>query len=139
MKIHAIRPEHFAEISVWNRQLQIDEGSLVMSLEEIERRMKSWFSEKYSGCIFDSDGPVGYAIYRPTDFDSEGERFYLRQFFVAKEHRQKGYATQAFHLMVKEIFKGQRVILEVLETNPQGRKFWNSVGLKPYCTKLELT
>ena len=85
--------------------------------------------------LFVEDDAVGYALYRPTDPDSEGSGgLYLRQFFIARDRRRSGSGRRAFACFRKEVLEGRPLRLEVLRSNPGGEAFWRACGLVPYCT-----
>ena len=137
MKIRYIEECEFNLIARWNRQLQEDEGAPIMSVEHIEARLRNWLQGPYACIIFSMDSDVGYAIYRISDDEAEGRGVYLRQFFIARTFRRKGYGRIAFNLITDGLFRGQRIVVEALESNPGGIAFWQSVGMLPYCRKFE--
>ena len=137
MKLRVAQSADFARIARWNRQLQEDEGAEVMSPAAIETRLKSWLSDGYQAAIFTLDYPVGYALYRHADPDSEGVGIYIRQFYIDRAERRKGYGRAAFRLLSDQLVGERRVILEVLDLNQSGHAFWRSLGFKPYSTKYE--
>ena len=63
--------------------------------------MHGWLSGgEYRAVLFERDSqPVAYALYR-ADADAS---IYLRQFFVAREHRRQGIGVAAIELLVGEI------------------------------------
>jgi GNAT superfamily N-acetyltransferase len=83
--------------------------------------------------IEDSNAPRGYALYR-----REPEYFYLRQFFVAPEHRRRGIGRAAIYWLRDHVWGNDRVRVEVLVGNTTGIDFWRSVGFADYCLTLEL-
>ena len=129
-----------AEIASLNIQLQIDEGSQPLSQQQAEQRLTKWLSQDYRCYFLLSDNiRVGYVLFRPTDSDSEGhpEGFYIRQFMIIPEHRGKGLGAAAFEHFASHITGNAPLILEVLISNPMGRKFWNSVGFNEHSIKCE--
>lgn len=137
-----LRPADASDLPLvanWNRQLQEDEGASVMSVAAIESRLSRWLDASYEAVIFENQGPVGYALYRPTDPDLEGAGgIYLRQFFIAREARRTGLGSEAFGLLVREVIDGRRMVLEVLASNPAGHAFWRSLHLEEYSTAFQL-
>jgi len=127
-------------VSSWNRQLQENEGAIVMEADAIRARLERWLAAGYEGVVFLHEStPIGYALFRPTDPDRETPGgVHPRQFFIAREQRRRGFGTAAFHAFVAHIVAGRRLVLEVLESNPEGRAFWLSLGLEPYSSTLEL-
>ena len=125
-------------LASWNRQLQEDEGASVLSAGACESRLRAWLDGDYTGVVFEKAGPVGYALHRPTDPDSQGAGgLYLRQFFIDRGRRRQGLGAEAFDLFVREILSGRRLVLEALTANPIGLAFWRSRGLSEYCTTFE--
>ena len=106
----------------------------------ILERLQRWLNADYDGLLFElGAGPVGYALFRPTDPDLKGPGgIYLRQFFIVPEHRRRGIGTQAFELFLNQRVGGRRLVLEALTSNPSGQMFWQSLGLTVYSTTLEL-
>ena len=127
-------------VTSWSRQLQMDEGAIVMEPEVISARLRRWLDSDYDGVIFELDTtPIGYALFRPTDPELKApDGIYLRQFFISPEHRRCGAGTAAFREFVVQAVRGRRLMLEVLESNPIGQSFWRSLGLIPYSIALEL-
>jgi ribosomal protein S18 acetylase RimI-like enzyme len=138
MIVRAANRSDFAQLAVWNQQLQEDEGAAVMSLEAIENRLNQWLRADYRAVVFVAQTPVGYALFRSTNADSEGPGVYIRQFYIDRSQRRKGYGTAAFELLANEFLADHRVILEALESNPAGNEFWVSLGFEPYSIKYEL-
>ena len=138
MTVKNVTDTEFPLIVKWNQQLQEDEGATVMTFAAIEARFRKFFEEEYQAVIFEDPQPVGYALYRPTYTESEGPGYYLRQFFIDRDQRRKGYGRSAFNCLRETIFANHRIILEVLETNPGGYYFWQAVGMTPYSHKLEI-
>jgi len=131
-------------VAKWNVQLHEDEGSKPMSIEAAEKRYRRWLRENsYKGVIFKVDGaPIGYVIYehRKEHPDSrDTEAIYIRQFFIAREFRRKGYGTAAFTIVVdKFVPSNTSVKLNVKSSNPLGQQFWETLGFKPENTEYEL-
>ena len=110
-----------------------------MEAAAIIARLRRWLANEYQGLLFELDSrPVGYALFRPTDPDLKGaDGIYLRQFFIAREHRRRGLGSQAFGLFVDHAVSGRRVVLEALASNPAGQAFWQSLGLRVYSVAFE--
>jgi ribosomal protein S18 acetylase RimI-like enzyme len=135
-----VTPEDISILVDLNRQLQSEEGSEVMSTTNIRRRLTKWLSTDYQAVVFEqADQLVAYALYRDGDTDAEGKDvIYLRQFFVVGTDRRQGIGSKAFDLLLNEIWPlGKRILLEVLSSNPAGKKFWRSLGFEEYRIKLE--
>jgi GNAT superfamily N-acetyltransferase len=140
MRWRSVEPGDYQLVADWNRELQVEEGAAPMETPEISTRLQRWLSAEYEAMIFEvNSSSIGYALFRPTDPDPEGPGgIYLRQFFIAPAHRRTGNGSRAFRLFVREAVRGRRLLLEALETNPNGRKFWRSLGLHVYSYKFEL-
>ena len=125
----------------WNRQLQQDEGSVALSETEARERLQRWLQSAYQAVVFSEAGAdVGYALYRDTDADAQGEGgIYLRQFFVARDARRAGYGTRIMELFLKEVIPGRWVLLEALQSNPGGQAFWRSLGFEAAYTGFRLS
>lgn len=120
----------------WNRQLIEDEGSRnPMTEAQLQTRMMGWMQGGEWGIwlLERGDERVGYTVLRVAVEDSE---IYLRQLFIAREHRSQGVGKVALERLRSQ-FPDTRWTLEVLETNPRARKFYESLGFTAYSTKLE--
>ncbi len=107
-----------------------------MSVTELEIRMRGWLnSGSYRAIIFHCDGvPVGYALFAPEP-DST---IYLRQFFIAREHRRLGVGTAAMNVLLGNILPPDtRITVVVLAHNEAGQKFWASLGFATHAHILE--
>lgn len=123
-----------------NRRLIEDEASRNrMTLAELEARMQGFLESGWRVVIIENDGPVGYALFqfRPDEYDADGTEVYLRQFFIEREHRRQGIGRKAYQALVADWFPADAtIVLDVLAANPEARRFWESMGLKAYCTTL---
>ena len=119
-----------------NRELIKDERHRnSMSLPELEQRMQRWHVGAYEAVLFSVAGNVvGYALFRPdTDW------VYLRQFFVAREHRRQGIGRTAFAWLKCHAWRNtQRIRLDDLVHNEAAIAFWRSVGFADYCLTMEV-
>ncbi len=65
---------------------------------------------------------------------------YLRQYFIASAYRRKGYGREGIHLLKTSLFPSHStLIIDVLERNSGGYKFWKGLGFEPYCTTMKLS
>ena len=120
----------------WNHQLIRDEGHRnQMTVPQLAERMRGWLGGEYKAVIFASEaGPVGYALYRPGP-----DLVYLRQFFIARGLRGRGYGRAGIGLLRSEVWPaGIRLTVDVLCGNPGGIAFWRAVGFRDYCLTLEI-
>lgn len=128
-------------LAEFNRGLIEDEGSRnPMSLHELAERMTGFLKDGVQVDLFCRDGEVlGYALYHIERDDYGDAPFvYLRQFFIAREHRRQGYGLQAAEYLIRHAFpSGAIVSLDVLHTNASGRRFWEKAGFSPYYTNLK--
>ena len=118
-----------------NHQLIRDEGHRNrMGAAELEERMRKWFEGEYQGVIFeDEDGVVGYALFR-----SDSTEVYLRQFFIVRHLRRRGYGREAIKILQEQIWLPQRrLVVDVLVGNKDATAFWRSVGFSDYALTLE--
>jgi GNAT superfamily N-acetyltransferase len=127
-----------------NQRLIHDERSRnPMTLPELEQRMRGLLAGGWAALVFERESaPAGYALFRvrADGYDPARPEVYLRQFFVLPEHRRQGVGRAAFERMAAARFPpGARIVLDVLETNPAGRAFWERLGFAPYATTLTRT
>jgi predicted acetyltransferase len=84
--------------------------------------------------LFELHHSIAYALYRP-----DGEGIYLRQFFVDRQHRRRGFGRQAIKMLLSDIFPCEkRVTVDVLINNQIGHEFWKAMGFKDYTITLEV-
>jgi|TARA_B100000315_G_scaffold243803_1_gene267622 GNAT superfamily N-acetyltransferase len=121
-------------LSLWNLHLQEDEGAEVMAFVAIRERMRRWLAGVCHSVVFTESGrDVGYAIYRATDPDPQGEGgVYLRRFFVDRTCRGRGVGRGMIRLFTEEIIRGRSILLKAYESNPGGQAFWRALGFEPY-------
>jgi len=130
-------------IAEMNFRLIQDEGSSnPMTVAQLKQRALDWLR---SGWNFDllctGEKIIGYALYqiRPHPYHNNQMEAYIRQYFIDSNERQKGYGREGIHLLKEKRFKEMSaIVIDVLETNPQGRRFWESVGFKPYYTNMRM-
>jgi len=58
LSIHPIAPDELEVVAEMNRQLQSDEGSRVMSLDDAIKRLSKWLDDQYTCCVFRQDGQI---------------------------------------------------------------------------------
>ncbi len=117
-----------------NQQLIHDEGyANPMSVAELENRMRGWLIRAYTAVMFLNDGNVvGYALYRNDD-----SGIFLRQFFICRAERRKGFGRAAVDLLLGRIWPdGAAVSLEALCENNAAIAFWHAVGFEDYALTL---
>ena len=128
-------------IARMNAQLNIEQESRnTMGLPELEARLLEWLSTDRSVVLLLRDDEViGYLLYKPTreEYYPYGPCIYVRQFFIERRMRRRGIGKIAFELIVKEYFEpGIAIILEVLESNPEAKAFWENLGFSIFYTTL---
>ncbi len=96
--------------------------------------MRTWLAGEYQGVVFENDhGIVGYALFRTNSTE-----IYLRQFFIVRHLRRKGYGRRALHLLRQEFPpKEKRLLVDVLVSNAPAIEFWRAVGFSDYALTLE--
>jgi GNAT superfamily N-acetyltransferase len=124
-----------------NKRLIQDEGSRnPMSIGELEARMRGWLRGDWAITLFMEDSRiVGYAVHqeRQDDYDASRTLIYLRQFYVEPDRRGRGLGRAAFeHLRRTHFPDGAEVVLEVLASNPEGQRFWSSLGFEAYALSM---
>ncbi len=140
--LHLAGSNDVPTLAVLNRQLIEDEHSRnPMSLEELEARMRRWIEGDWSAVLISLDDQVaGYCLFqiRRDEYFPEQPVVYIRHYCIARGFRKRGLGREAFERIVAEWFPAEATLeLEVLESNPPGRAFWNALGFKPYCTTLK--
>lgn len=105
-----------------------------MTVAELRERMVRWLASDYNAVIFlVSDCDAGYALFRETD-----DGIYLRQLFVTRDQRGKGFGTEMLRLLRSDFWPaGQRVTVSVLAVNPEALEFHRHAGFVDYCVTLE--
>jgi ribosomal protein S18 acetylase RimI-like enzyme len=113
-----------------NRQLIEDEGSSnQMSVAELDARMNAWLRADYRALLFTVDGvTVAYALFRPSE-----DGIHLRQFFVVRAHRRRGFGLRAIDLVRERFVRRDMCLdLEVLIHNEGAIAFWRACGFREH-------
>lgn len=132
--------EDVPELAAMNRMLIEDEGSdNPMSVSELEERMRRWLTGNHYEAVLITrhNEIVGYGLYREERdaYNRDQMNIIIRQFFIKRTYRRRGIGRVAFEQVVSTLFPPDAVIiLEVLNTNLQGRSFWERLGFEPYYT-----
>jgi len=141
-----IRPCAAADLDLlarMNRELIEDEGHRnPMTLPELKERFERFLShEGWSVDVVIEAGEIaGFATHRyePDNAEPSGMRVHLRQFYIVRSKRRSGIGQRALELLIRTRFKeGDRIFLEVIQTNPGGKAFWSRTGFAPYGTIME--
>ncbi len=127
MKLIPATLDDCAHLARMNKQLIVAEGSdNPMDEAELTTRMQHFLRGTYRAWFFvRADDIVGYTL-----VDMARTPYYIRHFFIVASMRRQGLGRQAFALL-KAALDGHTVELDVLLSNPQGRAFWQSIGLVP--------
>ena len=117
-----------------NHQLIQDERAEThLSLPQLQARMADFLHTSYRAFFFVADEDLlGYAL-----CDMARAPVYLRQFFICRDHRRKGYGKQAFALLL-ETLALQTLDVDVYAWNHAGIAFWQSLGLQTRCHQMRL-
>ncbi len=126
-----------------NQQLIEDEASRnPMSLAELDHRMAGWLERDWQVVVIEQGSePVGYILFqfRHDEYRPSESTVYVRQFFVGRKNRSRGIGRRAFDIVAEAHFHNvSSTVLDVLETNPRARRFWESLGFQRYCTTMKL-
>jgi GNAT superfamily N-acetyltransferase len=127
-------------VAQWNRELQEDEGSTVMTLPDLAARLDRLLAAGHGGVIFELDGDtVGYALIRPTDGDLEGPGgVYVRHFYIVRSHRRSGMGRRALETLRTQVLAREpRILLDTVATNHAGQAFWRAMGFVDYSSRFE--
>ncbi len=119
-----------------NQELILDEGHRnKMTLLELEQRMSNFLRNEYDAVIASIDRTdIGYALYR-----QDPEWLYLRQIFVIKKKRRKGFGRRFMEWLKKNPWSDcKRIRIDVLVGNRVGIDFWKAAGFKEYCVTMEI-
>jgi GNAT superfamily N-acetyltransferase len=142
LTLRAHREADLDALAAMNRALIEDQGSRnVMDVQRLRSRFVRWVAEGRLVDVFEYDGAlVGFASHseEETDADPSGPQVHLHQFYIARTHRRKGLGREAFGLLAATRWRpGARIVLQVLEANPVGRRFWTDLGFSPYSATME--
>ncbi|MBP1994101.1 GNAT family N-acetyltransferase [Paenibacillus eucommiae] len=129
-------------LAAMNKQLIDDEGSRnPMNLDQLRERMRDWMTTDWEiDLLCNSSGIVGYVLYqfRPASNSATRNEAYLRQYFIKRDYRNQGYGKEGIELLLTERLEGiETITIEVLETNPNGMRFWRKAGFLPYSTTMK--
>ncbi len=135
--------EDVPALAVMNQRLIADEGSRnPMALPALAARMAGFLASGWQAVLIAGGGePIGYCLFqvRPDDYVPDRQTVYVRQYFIASEHRRAGLGRAAFERIAADFFPADtaEIGLEVLTANPGGERFWRSLGFAPYSLALK--
>lgn len=135
--------EDIPTLAKMNRQLiEAEQSRNPMSLDELEERMRGFLRPKtqsphgWSVVLILVDGQVaGYTVYRlgRDEYNASQPEVFIRHYMLKPEYRRRGIGKAAFEQLVVDLFpESANLSLNVLESNPAGRRFWTSLGFEPY-------
>ncbi len=118
-------------LGLLNAQLSEDEGAAVATPSAYRERARDWLTTgRYEAAIAEAGTePVGYVVWRR---DPDYGDVYVRQFFVARDHRSRGLGRALFEEAAREFWDGEVLRLDVYDSNPRGGAFWESLGFVAY-------
>ena len=136
MKFALATQDDCALLAELNHQLIRDEGHRnPMNVPQLEQRMRDWLAGEYRAVIFKAEGDVvAYAL-----FCEQVEEIYLRQFFVVRHQRRRGFGRQAVEILRSAIWPtNKRLTVQVLVANEGAVGFWRAMGYADYALTLEI-
>ncbi len=128
-----------ARVAEMNQHLQEDEGTDIMTIEQIEARLHRWIDSGWYGVVLikNEKDVVGYILYATEPLESTS--IYIRQLFIERDHRRKGFGAAAVQAFARDhIEPGRPIEIDVLTVNESGRAFWEAIGFLPCHTRMRL-
>jgi len=127
-----------------NQELIREENSEnPMTYAQLYDRMSGFLDNHWRAVfLMLNDEIAGYALFREREngFDPNQKEIYIRQYLIRKNYRGEGWGRTGIQLLMFSVFPPNATILiDVLESNPEGRKFWESMGFQPYYLNMRLT
>jgi predicted acetyltransferase len=122
-------------LATMNKRLIEDEGHRnKMAIGELRERMVQWLrSGEYQAQLFELNGDIiGYALFKAAE-----DHVYLRQFFIERRFRSRGFGKEALRWLGEKLWRGKRIRVEVLSGNTPGSQFWRASGFLDYALTLE--
>lgn len=143
LKLRKAGPSDLTLLAEMNSRLIADEGSAnPMGPEALRERMEGWLSADWQADLLcTGEQVVGYALYqfREAPYRQGELEVYLRQYYIEREYRRSGYGLHGLQLLLDERFReAGAVVVDVLETNERGRRFWSKAGFRGYARNLRL-
>jgi ribosomal protein S18 acetylase RimI-like enzyme len=126
LSIRICSDEDLDLLAVLNKQLIEDEqNDNSMTAKQLKERLRTFIHGDYKAYLFEERGEtIGYAL-----VDHMRQPLYLRQFFISRNCRRRGYGKSAFEMLLE--FLGTRNIdIEVMYWNSHGYGFWKSLGFR---------
>ena len=109
-----------------NKQLIEDENhDNTMGIDQLKARMQAFIHSGYVAYLFENNGEIiGYAL-----ADHGRNPIYLRQFFICRNVRRRGFGRRAFRELTG-LLRSNTLEVEVLSWNEAGIGFWKSLGFE---------
>ncbi|THF72875.1 GNAT family N-acetyltransferase [Cohnella fermenti] len=125
-----------------NKHLIEDEGSTnPMSLAELKTRMLDWLRASWQiDLLVHGSEVVGYVLYfyKNNPYRPHRREAYVRQYFIRREWREKGFGLRGIELLKELRFKNVSAVeIDVLAANSRGRSFWQRAGFVPYAINMK--
>ncbi|KOR90245.1 GNAT family N-acetyltransferase [Paenibacillus solani] len=126
-----------------NQELIREENSEnPMTYSQLYNRMSGFLDNDWRAVfLIINDEIAGYALFREREhgFDPNQKEVYIRQYLIRKSYRGRGWGRTGIQLLIFNVFPlNATILIDVLESNPVGRKFWESMGFKPYYINMRL-
>ena len=124
ISIQTCSQEDLDVLAVLNKHLIEDEKhDNKMNVEQLKERMRAFINTDYKAYKFEEHGEIiGYALVNHIR-----QPLYLRQFFICRSSRRKGYGKLAFEKLI-ELLNTKNIDIEVMHWNTSGYQFWKSLG-----------
>ena len=124
IKIHNCTIDDISKLAQMNLMLIEDEkADTSMTLYQLEQRMTDFLNTNYKAFFFDMENKhIGYALVNINE-----NPLYLRQFFITRENRRKGFGRMAFYALL-EFLQIQEIDIDVYTWNQNGISFWKALG-----------
>jgi GNAT superfamily N-acetyltransferase len=126
-------------LGAMNAQLSDDEGGQpVGPLSVYVARMHEWLETgRYQAAIARrGTEALGYVLWRD---DHDYDDIFIRQYFISREHRGAGLGQALFERAVSQFWPGRPLRLDVYDSNPRGRAFWEKNGFTSYSRLMRRT
>jgi GNAT superfamily N-acetyltransferase len=115
-----------------NAQLSEDEGAEPIGLPSAYvARMRAWLERgRYQAAAArQGEEVLAYVLWHD---DADYGDVFVRQYFVSRERRGAGHGRQLFEQAISQFWPGRPLRLDVYDSNPRGRAFWERIGFTPY-------
>jgi len=129
MKVINCSIKDIPELALMNQMLIEDEkAETSLDLTDLQERMTDFITSDYKAFLFSIENKtIGYALcnFMKTPI-------YLRQFFICRSERRKGYGKKAFQALLDYI-NIDKIDIDVYVWNESGVAFWESLGFEKRC------